>query len=176
MLSQPSQFKIQRLPEPTLTGFFFFLLWTCPDSACNLHKLWHSWSPAMGNSQAEPHAIKSHDLLFVLELWWLPKVSSWSWNLKNLTRQNCVFKGGLDWCTSKSYPIRESGCLWRTHPNVGIGKQSQVQGYQEAQWTWWTCGCAQWERECEEHKQGTKFTCVINDSRYALIHKWKLVL
>lgn len=30
--------------------------------------------------------------------------------------------------------------------------------------------------ECEEHKQGTKFTCVINHIRYALIHKWKFVL
>lgn len=30
--------------------------------------------------------------------------------------------------------------------------------------------------EREEHKQATKFTCVISDARYALIHKWKLVL
>lgn len=141
-----------------------------------MHKLWYSWSPAMGNSQAEPHAVKSHVLLFASELWWLPKVCTWSWNLKNLTRQSCVFKGGLDWCTSKSYSIMESGCLWRTHPNLRTGRQSQVQGYQEAQWAWWACGCAQWERECEEHKQGTKFTCVINDIRYALIDKWKLVL
>lgn len=30
--------------------------------------------------------------------------------------------------------------------------------------------------ECGEHKQSTKFMCVINDTRYALIHKWKLGL
>ena len=82
----------------------------------------------------------------VLKIWLLPK-DCYRPRLKSefLCRESPVFKGGLGWCTSKSHPMRESGCRWGTHPNLGTGKCSQVQEYQEPQWAWWGCGCAQWE-------------------------------
>lgn len=144
MLSQPSQFKIQRLLKKTLTGFFFYELFLSPPGA---HiNFYHLWSPAVGSSQAEPHAVKRHVLLFVLELWWLPKDCE-GLNLKFevLCRESPVFNGGLDWCSSKSQPVRGSGCRWVTHPNLGTGKCSQVLEYEEPQWAWWGRGCAQWE-------------------------------